>query len=144
MVGKWFRRQLTKAMAIYVPVSVTHGPGDHQRRSGGAGPCDDHDARDDAGRRIGGGFVTVVFFSFWGRAYGPAELGRIQGAAQAMTVLSSVLGSLLLALCVEWTGSYSGAFYALAVVTTVIGAAALGVPMPAGTVSRSVARGTRA
>ena len=66
--------------------------------------------------------MTVVFFSFGGRAYGPAELGRIQGAAQAMTVLSSVLGSLLLALCVEWTGSYSGAFYALAVVTTVIGA----------------------
>ncbi len=88
--------------------------------------------------------MMVVFFSFWGRAYGPAELGRIQGATQAITVLSSVLGPLLLALCVKWTGSYSGAFYALAVVTTVIGATALGVPMPAGTVSRSVARGTRA
>ena len=47
---------------------------------------------------IGGGFVMVVFFSFWGRAYGPAQLGRIQGAAQAMTVLASAVGPLLLAL----------------------------------------------
>jgi MFS family permease len=81
---------------------------------------------------IGGGFVMVVFFSFWGRAYGPAELGRIQGAAQALTVLASALGPLLLALCVDMTGSYSGAFYALAVAVALLGVAAAVVPMPRG------------
>ncbi len=81
---------------------------------------------------IGGGFVMVVFFSFWGRAYGPAELGRIQGAAQAMTVLASAVGPLLLALCVDMTGSYSTAFQALAVGTAFLGVAAAVVPMPPG------------
>ena len=46
---------------------------------------------------LAGGFVMVVFFSFWGRAYGRAHLGRIQGAAQALTVLASAVGPLLLA-----------------------------------------------
>jgi MFS family permease len=63
-----------------------------------------------------GGFVMVVFFSFWGRAYGRAHLGRIQGAAQILTVLASAVGPLLLAQCVAWTGSYAAAFYSLAVV----------------------------
>jgi cyanate permease len=81
---------------------------------------------------IGGGFVMVVFFSFWGRAYGPRELGRIQGAAQAMTVVASAIGPLLLALCVEATGSYAAAFYTLAVAVAVLGVAAAVVPMPSG------------
>ena len=81
---------------------------------------------------VGGGFVMVVFFSFWGRAYGPAQLGRIQGAAQAMTVLASAVGPLLLALCVDATGSYSAAFYALAAGVALLGVAAAVVPMPAG------------
>src|SRR6185436_2483690 len=63
---------------------------------------------------IAGGFVTVVFFSFWGRAYGRAHLGRIQGAAQAMTVLASAIGPVFLARWVEATGSYAAAFHALA------------------------------
>jgi hypothetical protein len=45
---------------------------------------------------VAGGFVMVVFFSFWGKAYGRAHLGRIQGAAQAMTVVASAVGPLLL------------------------------------------------
>jgi cyanate permease len=81
---------------------------------------------------VGGGFVMVVFFSFWGRAYGPAELGRIQGAAQALTVLASAVGPLLLAVCVDATGSYAAAFYALAVVVALLGVATMLVPMPAG------------
>jgi cyanate permease len=81
---------------------------------------------------IGGGFVMVVFFSFWGRAYGPAELGRIQGGAQAMTVLASAVGPLLLALSVDATGSYAMAFYSLAVVVVLLVIAAAVVPMPAG------------
>ena len=88
---------------------------------------------------IGGGFVMVVFFSFWGRAYGPAELGRIQGGAQALTVLASAVGPLLLALCVEWTGSYRAAFYLLAVAVALLGAIAVVVPMPAGAEPRAEA-----
>ena len=51
---------------------------------------------------VGGGFVMVVFFSFWGRAYGRTHLGRIQGIAQIMTVLASAVGPLFLA---EWSSS---------------------------------------
>jgi cyanate permease len=73
---------------------------------------------------IAGGFVMVVFFSFWGRAYGHAHLGRIQGVAQAMTVLASAVGPLLLAWCVDATGSYAAAFYTLAVTVVLVGVAA--------------------
>ena len=63
---------------------------------------------------IAGGFVMVVFFSFWGRAYGRAHLGRIQGAAQALTVLASAVGPAVPRACVDATGSYAAGFYALA------------------------------
>jgi MFS family permease len=79
---------------------------------------------------VAGGFVMVVFFSFWGRAYGQAHLGRIQSAAQAMTVLASALGPLVLAWSVEATGSYATAFDTLAVsvVTLAIAAAIVRIP----------------
>jgi len=81
---------------------------------------------------VGGGFVMVVFFSFWGRAYGRMHLGRIQGIAQIMTVLASAVGPLFLA---EWssnTGSYSSAFYLLSVIVAALAVAAAFVPVPAG------------
>jgi MFS family permease len=80
---------------------------------------------------LAGGFVMVVFFTFWGRAYGRAHLGRIQGAAQVLTVLASAVGPLLLAQCVEWTGSYAPAFYVLAAVVALLAVAAAVVPLPA-------------
>ncbi|HEX6976243.1 MAG TPA: hypothetical protein VF147_17670, partial [Vicinamibacterales bacterium] len=58
--------------------------------------------------------------------------GRIQGAAQIMTVLASAVGPLFLAVCVERTGSYATAFYILAAVVAVLGIAAAVVPVPAG------------
>jgi MFS family permease len=73
---------------------------------------------------VAGGFVMVVFFSFWGRTYGHTHLGRIQGAAQVMTVVASAIGPLLLAWCVDRTGSYATAFYALAIAVLALGAAA--------------------
>lgn len=82
---------------------------------------------------VAGGFVMVVFFSFWGRAYGQLHLGRIQGAAQAMTVLASAIGPLLLAWCVEATGSYATAFYTLAVTVIALGALATIIRLPTGT-----------
>jgi len=79
---------------------------------------------------IAGGFVMVVFFSFWGRTYGQTHLGRIQGAAQVMTVIASAVGPLILAWCVESTGSYAVAFYTLAATVVVLGLSALVVRIP--------------
>lgn len=79
---------------------------------------------------LGGGLVMVLFFSVWPRVYGRAHLGRIQGAAQAMTVLASAIGPLLLAWCVEWTGSYSGMFNVLAAVIGLAAFSALLTPLP--------------
>jgi cyanate permease len=83
---------------------------------------------------LAGGLVMVLFFSVWARVYGRRCLGRIQGSAQAITVLASAVGPLLLAWCVEWTGSYAGMFVTLACVVAALGAAALlvGIPAPAG------------
>jgi MFS family permease len=79
---------------------------------------------------VAGGFVMVVFFSFWGRTYGDAHLGRIQGAAQMLTVVFSALGPLLLAWCVTSTGSYALAFYLLAGTVAALGATAARVRIP--------------
>jgi MFS family permease len=80
---------------------------------------------------VAGGFVTVVFFSFWGRAYGRTHLGAIQGVAQALTVFASATGPLFFAWCVEATGSYRTAFYVIAAVMAALAAAALLVKVPA-------------
>lgn len=77
-----------------------------------------------------GGFVIVIFFSFWGATYGRRELGRIQGAAQMMTVLASALGPLLLAWCVSANGSYVPVFFLLAGLVAVLGVAAWRVKLP--------------
>jgi MFS family permease len=73
---------------------------------------------------LAGGFVMVIFFSFWSRAFGRAHLGKIQGAAQTLTVLASAVGPLLLAECVTRTGSYAVIFYMLAVIVGLLGIAA--------------------
>ena len=79
---------------------------------------------------LGGGLVMVLFFSVWPRVYGRRQLGRIQGAAQAMTVLASAVGPLLLATCVEMTGSYRAAFYLLATAVGSAAVAALALSVP--------------
>lgn len=79
---------------------------------------------------LAGGFVMVIFFGFWGQAYGRAHLGRIQGAAQILTVLASAVGPLALAQCVAVTGSYAFAFYVLAALVAVLGLAAAVVRLP--------------
>ncbi len=79
---------------------------------------------------LAGGFVIVIFFSFWSLAYGRSHLGRIQGAAQALTVVASAIGPLLLAECVTRTGSYAAMFYLLALVVSALGLAAWLVTLP--------------
>ena len=82
---------------------------------------------------VAGGFVIVIFFSFWSLAYGRSHLGRIQGAAQALTVVASAVGPLLLAECVTRTGSYAAMFYLLALVVTALGSNAWLVTLPSST-----------
>jgi MFS family permease len=79
---------------------------------------------------VAGGFVMVLFFSFWSRAFGRAHLGKIQGAAQTLTVLASAIGPLLLAECVTRTGSYAVIFYLLAAVVGGLGIAAWFAQIP--------------
>ncbi|MBP6824745.1 MAG: MFS transporter [Acidobacteria bacterium] len=73
---------------------------------------------------VAGGFVIVIFFAFWSRAFGRAHLGKIQGAAQSLTVVASAVGPLLLAECVKRTGSYAVMFYALSLVVAGLGVSA--------------------
>jgi MFS family permease len=79
---------------------------------------------------LAGGFVIVIFFSFWAEAFGRAHLGRIVGTAQMMTVLASAVGPLLLAKCQEATGSYAAVFYTVAGVVAVLAFAAWWVKVP--------------
>lgn len=79
---------------------------------------------------LAGGFVIVIFFSFWSAAYGRKHLGKIQGTAQALTVIASALGPLILAETVSRTGSYATIFYLLTVVVTVLALLAWIVKLP--------------
>jgi predicted MFS family arabinose efflux permease len=79
---------------------------------------------------LAGGFVIVIFFSFWSRAFGRAHLGQIQGSAQTLTVLASAVGPIILAQCLALTGSYATIFYLLAVVVIVLGLSAWFVRLP--------------
>ena len=72
----------------------------------------------------------VLFFSVWPRAFGRRDLGRIQGAAQSLTVLASAIGPLLLAWCVEWTGSYGAMFRILAAAVACVAIAGLVISLP--------------
>ena len=79
---------------------------------------------------LGGGLVMVIFFSAWPRIFGRLALGRIQGTAQALTVIASAVGPLLLARWVEWTGSYGGMFTLLGAVVSLVAVLAFVVPLP--------------
>ena len=79
---------------------------------------------------LSGGMITVLFFAVWRHAFGPAHLGRIQGAAQMLTVLASAIGPLIFAQCAAVTGSYTPALWMLAPCVLLLGVAALRVSMP--------------
>jgi MFS family permease len=77
---------------------------------------------------VAGGFVTVIFFAFWGRTYGRAHLGQIQGMAQAMTVVGSAVGPLALAWCHSAFGSHAPVFRVLAAAVAVMAVLAAFMP----------------
>lgn len=60
------------------------------------------------------GIVIVVFFACWSALFGTEHLGMIQGSAQALTVLSSALGPVSMALSKAYFGTYQELFYILA------------------------------
>lgn len=79
---------------------------------------------------IAGGIVTVVFFSVWSQVFGRAHLGRIQGAAQMLTVFASATGPVLLASTLARDGTYDTVFRALGVFVVLLAAACWVVPLP--------------
>jgi MFS family permease len=79
---------------------------------------------------VSGGMITVIFFAVWRRAFGPAHLGRIQGAAQMLTVLASAIGPLIFAQSAAITGSYFPAVWLLAPCVLLLSAAAFRVSLP--------------
>jgi MFS family permease len=121
LAAKWSMRRLLAVAMGLLAVSLFALP--HVRTQG-------HVTAYAVVMGLAGGFVMVIFFTFWSRAFGRPHLGKIQGAAQALTVLASALGPLLLAECVTRTGSYAVMFYALAVIVAGLGLAALAVPLP--------------
>ena len=81
---------------------------------------------------ISGGAIVVVFFAVWSQAFGRAHLGRIQAAAQFVTVVASAVGPLLFARCQEMTGSYSPILFALAPMVLLLAIAGWRVKLPHG------------
>ncbi len=73
---------------------------------------------------VAGGAVIVVFFSIWSETFGQRHLGRIQGAAQMLTVLSSGLGPVVFARSHAATGSYGPLLWVLAAAVLVLGLSA--------------------
>jgi cyanate permease len=70
---------------------------------------------------ISGGMIIVIFFSVWSDLFGQRHLGRIQGAAQMLTVISSALGPVLFARCFELNHSYAPVLFALAGAVLMLG-----------------------
>lgn len=79
---------------------------------------------------LAGGTVTICFFTVWGQAFGQAHLGKIQGAAQLMTVVASAFGPVLAAWCLDWANSYTPMFYSLAPLVGALAVAAWFTPLP--------------
>jgi sugar phosphate permease len=79
---------------------------------------------------LSGGLITVVYFTFYGRAFGRTHLGLIQGAAHLLSVVASALGPVLLTWCHGQTGSYDGMFLAMTPVAMAFGLAAWRVAVP--------------
>jgi hypothetical protein len=79
---------------------------------------------------LGGGLLTVVFFTVWRQAYGSLHLGVIQGAAQLLTVVASAAGPVILAVGQKLHGSYAPVVSRLALVSILFAAMTLLVPMP--------------
>jgi len=78
-----------------------------------------------------GGMITVVFFAIWSDTYGRLHLGKIQGAAQALTVFTSALGPWIFAVVHSQYGSYRPVLLALALPVLTLAVAVWRIKTPA-------------
>lgn len=72
------------------------------------------------GNGIVSGLYNILMAVTWPRFYGRENLGKITGFVMALIVFASALGPILFSLSKTTFGSYSFAFYGLAVVITII------------------------
>jgi MFS transporter, OFA family, oxalate/formate antiporter len=77
-----------------------------------------------------GGIITVVHFSVWGLFFGRAEIGKIQGAAQVLTVLASAIGPTFIAWFADQRHSHLPAYYGFALLTFVVSILSFLMPLP--------------
>ena len=79
---------------------------------------------------ISGGGLTVLFFIVWAEVFGKRDVGRIQGAAQMISVFASAIGPVFFAYSKEWTESYTLAFFVSGGLTILFAFWALVVRVP--------------
>lgn len=79
---------------------------------------------------VAGGMVTVLFFLVWARLFGKAELGKIQGVAQMLTVFASALGPVVFAKLQARYGTYYPAIMSLGAVAAMLSIVSAVVPLP--------------
>jgi MFS family permease len=77
-----------------------------------------------------GGIVTVIHVSAWGQLFGRAEIGRIQGVAQALSVLASAIGPVCVAWFADQQHSHLPAYYGFAVLTFFASMFSFLMPLP--------------
>jgi MFS family permease len=77
-----------------------------------------------------GGMITVVFFAIWPVVFGRQHLGKIQGAAQTLTVLTSALGPWIFAMVQKEYGSYAPILYGMSVPVLLLAIAVWRVSLP--------------
>ncbi len=84
-----------------------------------------------AGFGLGGGMMTVVFFTAFGQFFGRLHLGQIQGFAQMLTVFASAIGQVLPPYAKACRGSYSLFFLGSAIIVAGLGLWTCFLKMPA-------------
>jgi MFS family permease len=84
-----------------------------------------------AGMGLGGGMMTVVFFTAFGQFFGRLHLGQIQGIAQMLTVFASAAGQVLPPYARQYLGSYVPFFLISAYVVAGLGVWACFLKLPA-------------
>ncbi len=72
-----------------------------------------------------GGVITVAYFSIWRRQFGTADLGKIQAAAQMLTVIFSAAGPAIFGAVRDRTGGYLPLFPYLSVIAAGLAVAAM-------------------
>lgn len=81
---------------------------------------------------VAGGLVTVVYFAVYGSAFGRSSLGRIQAAAQVVTVFASAAGPVLLTECKDVFGGYDPLFFTAGALALGLGLSAWTTTLPCG------------